>query len=203
VTLITGLVALGLLVVACLTGAPPLVHRWGEARAMPASPLALRATPESTPVLVGPFEIPGAVPVSLVIQNAGEAERLLGGSTPVAERVEVRQTRLVAGRRVSAPAPQGIVIPAGESLVLEPAASHLLLFGLHADLVQGKTFPLTLRFEHAGMVTVTVRVRRKVDAAGVEPIAPVIAGDLRLSLASAPPAQATTADCRNTTDVSC
>ena len=65
-----------------------------------------------------------------------------------------------------------------------------MLYGLLVDLVQGRTFPLTLHFARAGDVTVTARVRRKLDAAGVTPFPPVMADDLSISLISAPPAPA-------------
>ena len=42
-----------------------------------------------------------------------------------------------------------------------------MLVGLRQDLVQGRAFPLTLIFSRAGDVTVTARVRRKVDASGI------------------------------------
>jgi copper(I)-binding protein len=168
----------------------------GAAIAAPArSGTAPAATPESaigTLIAASPLEIVDAVPVSLLIQNDGAADRLLGGSTPYATRVEVQQTRLVDGRRESEILPRGLAIPAGATMLLERGAAHLELRGLKRHLVQGATFPLTLRFERAGAVTVTVRVRRKLDAAGVSPIPPVVAGDLRLSLASAPPAPAGT-----------
>ena len=159
-------------------------------RATPASLPPSCATPSATPATSGAFEVPGSVPVSLTIQNAGAADRLLGGSSPVAAAVEPHQARLIDGRRVMEASPAGIRIPAGATLILEPAASHLMLLGLTTDLVQGETFPLTLCFEQAGEATVTVRVRRKVDAAGIEQIPPVAAGGLRISLASAPPAPA-------------
>ena len=171
-------------------------HSGVTTRATRASPPRSCATPAATPAALGPFEVAGAVPISLTIENAGEQDRLLGGNSPVATSVEPHQTRLVDGRRVMEAAPGGIVIPGEESLVLESARSHLMLLGLTADLVQGEAFPLTLRFEQAGEATVTVRVRRKVDAAGIEPIPPVAVGDLTLSLASAPPSPAQPAACR-------
>ena len=138
-------------------------------------------------------EILDAVPVSLFIRNEGSAEdRLVGGHSPVARRIEVHRTRLVQGRPEMQVNPDGLTIPANEALVLEPGASHLMLLGLQANLVQGQTFPLTLRFAHAGEVTVTARVRRRVDAAGLTPIPPTSVGDLSISLASALPAPATT-----------
>jgi copper(I)-binding protein len=150
-----------------------------------ATPLPSLATPAN----YGGFEMPGAVPISLVIVNQGEEDDwLLGGNSPLADRVVTHQSRLVEGRRQMQPAPEGIRIPAGATRVLEPAASHLMLIGLRAHLVQGELFPLTLRFACAGEVEVAVRVRRKVDAAGLTPPPPVEAGDLTISLASAPPA---------------
>jgi copper(I)-binding protein len=131
------------------------------------------------------------VPVSLLIRNDGAMDdRLLGGSTPVAESVAVRRAFLVSGRRVTAPAPEGIVIPADATITLEPGASHLGLFGLRTALVQGQTFPLTLRFDRAGEVTVIARVRRRVDAAGIAPLPDVSVDGLTIGLASAPPAPA-------------
>jgi copper(I)-binding protein len=150
---------------------------------------ALEDTPKTTFVK----EIVGAVPVSLQIRNDGdEPDRLLGGSTPIAERVEVHQSRLIDGQRMMGLLAEGLAIPAGSTVTLEPGSDHLMLIGLQRTLVQGDTFPLTLWFAQAGEVTVTGRVRRKVDAAGVAPIPPVTAGGLTVSLVSAPPAPAGT-----------
>ncbi len=150
---------------------------------VPAQPEAgLRADPPTR-------EIPDGVPISLLIQNdSDEEDRLLGGSTPMAQCVGVRRAFLVDGRRETAPSPEGIVIPAQAMIALEPGISHLALYGLRTDLVQGETFPLTLRFERAGEVTVVARVRRRVDAAGIEPLPEATLGELTIARASAPPA---------------
>lgn len=145
----------------------------------------------ATPFAVG--EMPGAVSVSLVIQNMGAIdERLLGASTPAATRVETHTSLLHHGVRQMLPV-AGLTIPAGGTIILEPESDHLMLVGLREDLVQGRSFPLTLHFAQAGDIPVTGRVRRKVDAAGLTPIPPVSAGDLTISLASAPPAPASEA----------
>jgi hypothetical protein len=131
------------------------------------------------------------VPVSLAIQNDGSVDdRLLGASTPIASCVGIKRTQLVRGRPQTMPLPRGLVIPAGAMITLEPAVSHVALFGLRSDLVQGQTFPLTLYFDRAGEVHVTARVRRKVDAAGITPLPPVSAGDLTVTGVSALPAPA-------------
>jgi copper(I)-binding protein len=129
------------------------------------------------------------LPVSLLIRNdGGTDDRLLGGSTPVAEAVAVRRAFFVSGRRVTTPAPEGILIPAEATITLEPATSYLALFGLRTALVQGQTFPLTLRFDRAGEVTVIARVRQRVDAAGIAPLPGVSVDGLTIALVSAPPA---------------
>lgn len=154
---------------------------------------AAEATPAASLPTDAAFEIANSVPVSIMIRNDSDHDdRLLGGSTPVARRVEVHRTRLVEGQRHMHAATDGIAIPANQTLILEPGSNHLMLLGLHVDLVQGETFPLTLRFARAGETTVTARVRRKVDAAGLTPFPSVVVGDLSLALASAPPAPAGT-----------
>ena len=131
------------------------------------------------------------VPIALTITNQGAAaDRLLGASSPIAARIDVHATRLLEGHRVMEALPDGIAVPPQATLTLEPGARHLMLIGLRVPLIQGDTFPLTLRFQCAGDVGVTARVRRKVDAAGISPIPPACARDLCVTLASAPPAPA-------------
>ncbi len=155
----------------------------------PACACYVAAPRAASPADQAASENPDGLPVSLLIQNNGDVDdRLLGGSTPVAQCVDVRRAFLVHGLRETAPITEGFVIPAEATISLEPGRSHLALFGLWTDLVQGETFPLTLRFERAGEVTIVVRVRRRVDAAGVEPLPEVSLGDLIISLGSAPPA---------------
>jgi copper(I)-binding protein len=147
------------------------------------------ATPSlATPASYSIGEMPNAAPLSMLIQNQGRVDdRLLGGSTPAADWVETHTSNLDHGLRRMLPTLDCFTIPAGGTLLLEPASDHLMLVGLRNNLVQGQSFPLTLRFARAGAVTITVRVRRKVDAAGQTPIPPTTAGDLTISLASAPP----------------
>jgi copper(I)-binding protein len=150
------------------------------------------ATPRTaTPAPYDVGEMPGAVPVSLLIRHHGSVDdRLLGASSPVASRVEIHTSPLNHGIRQMFPTLGGLTIPSNGTLILEPESTHLMLIGLREDLIQGRSFSLTLRFARAGEVKITVRIRRKVDAAGLAPIPPAALGDLTISLASAPPAPA-------------
>lgn len=52
-----------------------------------------------------------------------------------------------------------IMIPAGETVQLQPGGYHIMLLDLAAPLELGQTFELTLSFADAGDLTVTVEVR--------------------------------------------
>ncbi|MFN8591719.1 MAG: copper chaperone PCu(A)C [Thermomicrobiales bacterium] len=146
------------------------------------------AAEPATPVGIA-GEMPGDVPVALTIRNTGgEYDSLLGATSPIADRIDLHHTRVANGLREMDLIADGIAIPPDATVTLELGSTHLMLIGLREPLVQGRTFPLTLHFARAGEVTVTVRVRRKLDAAGITPFPPVAAGDLQISLASAPPA---------------
>lgn len=84
-------------------------------------------------------------------------DRLLGGSTPAAERLELHSMAMDDGvmRMREVPA---IDLPAGETVNLAPGGLHLMLIHPKQALNAGDTVPLTLRFEKAGEVTVQAKV---------------------------------------------
>ncbi|MCC6313782.1 MAG: copper chaperone PCu(A)C [Thermomicrobiales bacterium] len=132
----------------------------------------------------GPPEAPGSTPLSLAIRNDGPADRLLGGDTPAAR--SVRPYALDGDELI--PLAEGILIPADSFVTLDQWTDHLRLDDVTRQLTQGETFSLTLRFERAGAATIAVRVRRRVDAAGLPPIPSLVVGDLTISAAGVIPA---------------
>jgi periplasmic copper chaperone A len=50
--------------------------------------------------------------------------------------------------------------------VFQPGGLHVMLLDLKAPLKEGEHFPVTLTFEKAGQVTISVAVRRSAPAAG-------------------------------------
>lgn len=56
------------------------------------------------------------------------------------------------------PQHDGVEIPAGETLVLEPGSFHIMLIGLTESLMEGDAFVATLHFEKAGAVEITVPI---------------------------------------------
>jgi copper(I)-binding protein len=53
----------------------------------------------------------------------------------------------------------GIAVPANGSLQLRPGSYHIMFMGLKRQLRQGERFPVTLRFQRAGSVTVQFAVQ--------------------------------------------
>lgn len=100
---------------------------------------------------------PGAVYLRIV--NRGESnDRLVAASTPRAEVVEIHETVRTNEIRIMQPRPNGVVIPAGGEILLEPGGLHLMLIGLDGKLEAGQSFPLRLEFENAGAGEVVVNV---------------------------------------------
>jgi copper(I)-binding protein len=97
--------------------------------------------------------------VYLTLKNYAEVpDRLLGASTPVARQVEFHTHAMEAGmmtmRRV-----ETIVLDPGEYVRFEPGGKHLMLIGLKQPLKEGEQIPLTLEFENASPLEVTVTIR--------------------------------------------
>ena len=87
---------------------------------------------------------------SVLAIKGDAADTLSGAETPIAQRVELRNA---AGEAV-----HGIEIASGRPVVLRPGKDYLALVGLKQPLKLGESFPLTLRFDVAGEITVTVMV---------------------------------------------
>lgn len=147
------------------------------------------ATPGATPAMT----MTGMGAAFMVIQNSGaQDDVLLGGETDAAQVVEVHEMAEVDGVMEMRPLLDGLTIPAGGAETLKPGGYHLMLIGLTEDLTNGKTFDLTLRFAHAGEITVPVTVRPRAElAAGATPAAPVTAGDITINDPWSRPAPAT------------
>jgi copper(I)-binding protein len=86
-------------------------------------------------------------------------ETLLGGSTPVAEKLEFHQTSVANGVMSMRPVGDGIPIPPGATVTLQPIGSyHMMISGLKAPLQQGTRIPATLEFSRAGKMTIEITV---------------------------------------------
>jgi len=85
------------------------------------------------------------------------ADRLLGGSTPAAERFELH-TMTMEGDVMRMRQLDKIDLPAGQKVEFKPGGMHVMLVGLKRPLTLGAKVPVTLKFERAGDVKVEMTV---------------------------------------------
>jgi periplasmic copper chaperone A len=93
------------------------------------------------------------------------ADRLIGGSTTVAQRLELH-TMSMKGDVMEMRQIEVIELPAGRKVELKPGGLHLMFIGITQPLKLGTKVPVTLRFEKSGEVKVEFEVTQRPSAAG-------------------------------------
>jgi periplasmic copper chaperone A len=131
------------------------------------APLSLGLLRPAVAKTVGPgpiaVEMPWAKPsvteaaaVFMTLRNEGQrADRLVGGRTPVAE--------LVILREFEGSALDYIDLQPDRAVKLKPGRRYIALRGLKQILAIDDRFPLTLRFAEAGTIEVTIRVAEGIE----------------------------------------
>ena len=89
--------------------------------------------------------------VFLTVTALGQPDRLIGASSPAAEKTELHESIMDAGvmkmREV-----QGLPVAPGKPAVLAPGGYHFMLMHLKQPLNEGDRIPVTLTFEKAGAI---------------------------------------------------
>jgi periplasmic copper chaperone A len=93
-----------------------------------------------------------------ITNNGPQADRLIGGTLPIAAEVEVHEMAMADNVMRMRKLGDGLEIGPGQSVELKPGGYHLMFMGLKSGLTQGQTIKGTLRFEKAGSVEVEFRV---------------------------------------------
>ena len=91
------------------------------------------------------------------IDGGPTADRLLAVSADIAQSVELHTMRM-DGDVMRMRQLDSVDVPAKQSVEFKPGGMHVMLIGLKTPLKVGNNFPMTLRFEKAGSVSVNVRV---------------------------------------------
>ena len=106
---------------------------------------------------------PGGAKVAggyLTIENKGSAaDRLIGGAADVADKVQVHEMAMNNGVMTMRPLDKGLAIEPGKTVKLAPGGYHLMLMDLKSPLKQGDKLPVTLEFEKAGKVNLSLDVQ--------------------------------------------
>jgi periplasmic copper chaperone A len=144
-----------------LTALLPVLAVCTVAPAMAQAPETYRAGPI---VVEAPWSraTPGGAKVAggyMRITNTGsESDRLVGGSTVVAERFEVHRSTVAEGIARMEPVTGGLEIAPGQTVELKPGNMHAMFVNLRQGLKPGETVKGMLVFEKAGVLKVEYRV---------------------------------------------
>lgn len=134
-----------LVVAAIASAASPSVAHEFRAGAMEIDHPWTRATPPAARVGGG----------YLKLKNESAApDRILGGSSAVAGKVEIHLMEMNDGIMKMRPVPGGVEIPAGGTVEFAPGGYHLMLMELKKPIVEGEMIPVTIEFEKAGKVDI-------------------------------------------------
>jgi copper(I)-binding protein len=105
---------------------------------------------------------PGGAQVAsgyMTIKNNGPAaDRLLGGSTDAAAKVEVHEMATKDGVMTMREIKDGVPVAPGATVTLAPGGFHLMLVNVKKPLKQGDVVTVTLNFEKAGKKEVNFNV---------------------------------------------
>ena len=106
-------------------------------------------------------QVPGSdvAAVYLTVRNPGTRSRTIASvESPVAGHAMIHETRTEHGQSQMRPH-EPLVVPAGQSVKLEPGGLHIMLHGMKQSAVVGQTVPVTLLLSDGGKVSVEARVR--------------------------------------------
>lgn len=92
------------------------------------------------------------------------ADRIVGGSTPVAQRFELH-TMSMKGDVMEMRQLDAIDLPAGTKVELKPGGLHVMFMGLKEPLKVGSKVPVTLKLEKSGEMKVEFDVMARPPAA--------------------------------------
>ena len=91
----------------------------------------------------------------LTVTNAGpEDDRLVSATSDAAGETQVHDMKMDGDVMKMRELPDGLAIPAGQSVELTPGGIHLMLMDLRHPLKEGGTVTVTLTFEKAGSIDV-------------------------------------------------
>ena len=96
----------------------------------------------------------------LTIENKGAAaDRLTAVSGDIAGKVEIHEMAMNNGVMTMRPLDKGLPIEPGKTVKLAPGGYHLMLMDLKQPFKQGDKVPVTLEFEKAGKVALSLDVQ--------------------------------------------
>ncbi|HEY4201252.1 MAG TPA: copper chaperone PCu(A)C [Devosiaceae bacterium] len=140
------LLALSLFAIPALAQDAPAVVTAGS---LEISGAFTRATLPNAPVAGGYFTI---------VNKGAEDDTLVSVTTPAAGTSQLHEMSMQGDVMKMAALPDGIPVPAGQTVTLKPDGLHIMFMQLTQAFVEGTNVPVTLTFAKAGTVTVNLAV---------------------------------------------
>lgn len=143
----------------------------GILKTLAASVFFVTVGAHADPITVGDLVIDGTVARATVpgqkvgggymtiTNNGAETERLVGAMASFSGKVEIHQMMMENDIMKMSALPDGLEIPAGETVMLKPGGYHVMFMKLEGPLKVGEERNATLVFEKAGKVNVTFSVK--------------------------------------------
>ncbi|MBN8179775.1 copper chaperone PCu(A)C [Roseibium aggregatum] len=95
-----------------------------------------------------------------IVNNGTDTDRLVAVSSDVAAKVEIHEMAVTDGVMKMRKMENGIDIPAGETVALQPGGFHIMFMGLNQSFEEGTSIPVVLTFEKAGDVAIELPVAK-------------------------------------------
>jgi copper(I)-binding protein len=93
------------------------------------------------------------------LEGAEEDDVLVSATSPACGMVELHETQMSDGVMSMQHLPQGIPVPAGETVSLEPGGLHVMCMGVQSPLTVGEMVEVALEFENSGSKTIEAEIR--------------------------------------------
>lgn len=95
----------------------------------------------------------------MTITNNGDTDdRLVAVASDAAQRMEIHEMAMENDVMKMRELEDGLAIPAGETVMLQPGGYHVMFMDLAGPLVAGESVPVTLTFETSGDVEVVMPI---------------------------------------------
>jgi uncharacterized protein YcnI/copper(I)-binding protein len=88
-----------------------------------------------------------------LINTGAQDDILIAVETPMAREGQIHEMAMDGDVMKMRQLRDGLLIPAGETVVLEPGGYHMMFMGLTGPIAEGDAVPVTLTFERAGTIT--------------------------------------------------
>ncbi len=138
-----------LMTLVLVLAAPAALAQEAEVGAIEIKDAWTRATPPNA----------GAGAAFMVLRNTGDTpDRLIAAAGDMADVLEIHKHAMDGGVMRMREVAAGIEIPAGGEIALQPGGYHIMFLGLNRTLAEGEEIALSLTFENAGTVEMTVPV---------------------------------------------